>query len=145
MKESKVKYSLAVLLALLANGALGFASGTPSTLSNLQWTVTGTTGTESVNNTCTVLNLDATGDWVKGSKFSIYGGLFCNTSAGTSTTYGVTGTGFVLSNGGLAMFLSIGSQYYWTCSTSPQFSATCKVVNVATLTQIGTPVITFSP
>ena len=137
-----MKNSILALLLLLAANAFAFTAGTPTIISNLKWTVTGTTGTEAANNTCTMLNLDASGDWIKGSKFSIYGGLFCNNDA---TTYGVTGTGFVLSNGGIAMFLSVGSQFYWTCSTTPQFGATCKVVNVATLTQIGAPVITLAP
>lgn len=137
-----MKNSILVLLLILAGNAFPYNVATPSIISNIQWTVTGTTGTESANNTCSVLNLDATGDWVKGSKFAIYGGLFCNNNA---TTYGVTGTGFVLSNGGIAMFLSVGSQFYWTCSTTPQFGATCKAINLTTLAQIGSPVITLAP
>ncbi|MCX7174026.1 MAG: hypothetical protein NT159_08890 [Proteobacteria bacterium] len=137
-----MKKSLLVLLMVLAANAFAYNVATPSIISNIQWAVTGTTGTESANNTCTMLNLDVSGDWVKGSKFAIYGGLFCNNNA---TTYGVTGTGFVLTNGGVAMFLSIGSQFYWTCSTTPQFGATCKAVNIATLAQVGSPVITLSP
>lgn len=137
-----MKNAILALLLILAGNANAYDVATPSIISNIQWTVTGTTGTESANNTCTMLNLDLSGDWVKGSKFAIYGGLFCNSNA---TTYGVTGTGFVLSNGGVAMFLSIGSQFYWTCSTTPQFGATCKAVNLVTLSQIGTPVIALSP
>jgi hypothetical protein len=137
-----VKKSILAVLLALAGNASAYNVATPSIISNIQWTVTGTTGTESANNTCTLLNLDLSGDWVKGSKFAIYGGLFCNNSA---TTYGVTGTGFTLDGGGIAMFLSIGSQFYWTCSTTAQFGATCKAVNTATLSQIGSPVITLLP
>lgn len=137
-----MKNSIFALLLILAGNAFAYNVATPSIISNVQWTVSGTTGTESANNTCTLLNLDLSGDWVKGGKFAVYGGLFCNNNA---ATYGVTGTGFVLSNGGIAMFLAIGSQFYWTCSTTPQFGATCKAVNVATLTQIGSPVITLAP
>lgn len=137
-----MKNAILALLLMLAGNAIAANLATPSILSNIRWTVSGTTGTESANNTCTLLNLDASGDWVKGGKFAIYGGLFCNNNA---DTYGVTGTGFVLSNGGLALFLSVGSQFYWTCSTTPQFGATCKVVNVATLTQVGSPAISLLP
>jgi len=137
-----MKKSILALLLIVGGNASAYDVATPSIVSNIQWTVTGTTGTESANNTCTVLNLDASGDWIKGSKFAIYGGLFCNNNA---TTYGVTGTGFVLSQGGIAMFLSVGSQFYWTCSTNPQLGATCKAVNTATLTQVGSPVISLVP
>ena len=137
-----MKKPILALLLSLAGNALAYNLGAPSTISNVQWAVTGTTGTEAANNTCTSLSVDLTGDLAKGSKFTIYGGLFCNNNG---TTYGVTGSGFILSNGGIAMFLSIGSQFYWTCSTTPQFGATCKAVNVATLAQVGTPVIALSP
>ena len=137
-----MKRAILVLLLIIGGNASAYDVATPSVVSNIQWTVTGTTGTESANNTCTVLNLDASGDWIKGSKFAIYGGLFCNNNA---TTYGVTGTGFVLTQGGVAMFLSIGSQFYWTCSTNPQLAATCNAVNIATLTKVGSPVISLVP
>lgn len=133
-----MRTSIFAMLCILAGNALAYNTSTPTTISNVQWSVTGTTGTESANNTCTTLSVDMTG----GSKFVVYGGLFCNNNG---TTYGVTGTGFLLSNGGIAMFLSVGAQFYWTCSTTPQFSATCKAVNVATFAQIGSPVITLSP
>lgn len=137
-----MKSGLAILLLAMACSAAAFEVGTPSTISNVQWAVSGTTGTESANNNCTTLSVDLTGDVVKGAKFTVYGGLFCNNNG---TTYGVTGTGFVLSSGGIAMFLSIGSQFYWTCSTTPQFAATCKAVSVATLAQIGSPAIALVP
>ncbi|TRZ63758.1 MAG: hypothetical protein D4S02_12165 [Rhodocyclaceae bacterium] len=137
-----MKKAILALLLTVGGNALAYDVATPSVVSNIQWVVSGTTGTESANNTCTVLNLDASGDWIKGQKFTIYGGLFCNNNA---TTYGVTGSGFVLSQGGIAMFLSIGSQFYWTCATNPQLGATCKAVNAATLTQVGSPVISLVP
>lgn len=133
---------LILALSLMVGGsAIAYDVATPSIVSNIQWSVSGTTGTEAANNTCTVLNLDASGDWIKGGKFSIYGGLTCT----NGQTYGVTGTGFVLAQGGIAMFLSIGSQFYWTCATNAQLGATCKVVNTATLTQVGAPVIALVP
>jgi len=137
-----MKKSVLALLLMLGGKALAYEVATPSIVSNIRWTVTGTTGTETANNTCTVLSLDATGDAAKGSKFAVYGGLFCNNNA---TTYGVTGTGFMLNNGGVAMFLSVGSQFYWTCSTTPQLGATCNAINTNTRAQIGSPVITFLP
>jgi len=137
-----MKIAMFALLLLIGAKASAFEVATPSVISNAKWTVSGSTGTEAVNNTCTLLNLDMSGDWAKGGKFSVYGGLFCNSNA---TTYGVTGTGFVLTGGGIAMFLSIGSQFYWTCSTNAQLGATCKVVNTSTLAQVGSPVISFVP
>jgi hypothetical protein len=140
-----MKRSLLGLCLILAGNAFAYDATTPSTVSNVLWNVSGTTGTEAANNTCTGLNLDVTGNWVRGSKFMIYGGLFCNVNTATATTYGVTGTGFVLSNGGVALFLSIGSQFYWTCSTTPQLGATCKAINTQSLTQVGTPAISLIP
>lgn len=136
-----MKKLILALLLVLAGNAVAYNVATPSVISNIKWTVTGTTGTETANNTCTLLNLDISGDWVKGSKFAVYGGLFCN----NGQTYGVTGTGFVLNDGGLALFMSVGSQYYWTCSTTPQFGATCNAVSVVTFTHVGSPVITLAP
>jgi hypothetical protein len=136
-----MKNAILVLLLIVGGNAAAYDVTTPSVVSNIQWVVSGTTGTESANNTCTLLNLDASGDWVKGSKFAIYGGLFCT----SGQTYGVTGTGFVLSQGGIAMLLSIGSQFYWTCSTTPQLGATCKAVNASTLASVGSPVIALVP
>jgi len=136
-----MKNAILALLLIVGGNALAYDVATPSVVSNIQWVVSGTTGTESANTTCTVLNLDASGDWIKGQKFMIYGGLSCT----NGQTYGVTGTGFVLSQGGIAMFLSIGSQFYWTCSTNPQLGATCNVVNVATLTKVGSPAISLVP
>ncbi|MCX7173102.1 MAG: hypothetical protein NT159_04060 [Proteobacteria bacterium] len=139
------KEVLLAFLLFVTGTAFAYDVTTPSTISNIRWAVAGTTGTEANNNTCTGLNLDVTGDWVKGSKFTIYGGLFCNVTGSNATTYGVTGTGFVQANGGVAMFLSIGTQFYWTCSTNPSFGATCTVANAATLSQIGTPTIALIP
>jgi len=136
-----MKNAMLVMLLILGGNAAAYDVTTASVVSNIQWVVSGTTGTEAANNTCTLLKLDASGDWIKGQKFAIYGGLTCT----SGQTYGVTGTGFVLSQGGIAMFLSIGSQFYWTCSTNSQLGATCSAVNVATFARVGSPQITLVP
>jgi len=136
-----MKTKIFALLLCLAGNALAFTTTTPASINNVQWTVTGTTGTESAKNICTTLSVDITG----GSRFMVYGVLLCNNTGTSYTTYGVTGTGFVKPEGGIAMFLSVGSQFYWTCSTNAQFGANCTAVNVVTFTQVGTPVIALVP
>ena len=136
----EMKNTLFVLILVLAGSAFAYDVGSPTTFSNLLWRVSGTTGTESANSTCTALSLDATGDFVTGKKFSVYGVLACNNN---STVYGVTGGGFVSSDGAVSMFLHVGAQFYWICTTDPQLNATCRSLNILTNSQIGSPAITF--
>ena len=135
-----MKNALFALLLVLAGNALAYEFGSPTTISNMAWKVSGTTGTEAASYICTALSLDATGNFVTGKKFTAYGVLACNNN---SNAYGVTGSGFVSGDGAISMFLHVGAQFYWICSTDPQLNGTCRSLNILTNNQIGSPAITF--
>ena len=136
-----MKKTIFVLLLVIAGNTLAYDVGSTTTISNMAWKVTGTTGTEAANYTCTALSLDATGNFVTGRKFSVHGVLGCNNN---SNAYGVTGSGFASGDGAISMFLHVGAQFYWICSTDPQLNGTCRSLNILTNGQIGSPAITFS-
>ena len=138
--DCNMKNTLAILILTLAGSAFAFEVGSPTMVSNLAWKVSGTTGTESAGYTCTSLGLDATGGFAAGRKFSVYGVLSCNNN---SNAYGVTGSGFVSGDGAVSMFLYVGAQFYWICSTDSQLNGTCRSLNTVTNNQIGNPAIAF--
>ena len=136
-----MKNTISILILVLAGNAMAYETGSPTTYSNLAWKVSGTTGTEAAGYTCTALSLDATGNFATGNKFTVYGVLACNSN---TNAYGVTGSGFAANDGAVSMFLHVGAQFYWICSTDPQLNGSCRALNILTNGQIGTPALSFT-
>ena len=111
---------LTAALAVLPGVASAYRVATPTTYSDLLWSVSTNVGGLSG---CTELQVDATGDLVNSSKLSVYGALNCPLQQGGS--FGVVGSAYFGADGSYNMTLLIGSATTLECIRWPGLSGSC--------------------
>ena len=99
---------LTTCLALFSASTMALTFGTPSTISGLRWTASGTLPAAD----CTDLQMDLIGDLANSTRFSQIGALNC----GTHGTYAVSGSGYLTVANTLSFTITVGVFNVWFCS-----------------------------
>jgi hypothetical protein len=134
----KMKKLFIFLVFFSVSNVFAYTTKNPIQYSDLQWSVTGTTGLEPTAY-CTSLTLNGVTDFTTNSIINFSGILNCNAG---NNAYVVNGSGYLNNSGGISLGLTISGMFFWNCQTNGALFANCKAMNTSGVT-IGYPTISF--